>query len=194
MSGYLSRLCAQANGGVPAIAPRATSVFETPLALPAPAIVSAAEPASPVHLAAGPQESTSERGAMQPMMRHARIEASPSRPVTRPGESARATTGSGDDAVPRSAHETIDARGPAVEAHAPVLAPLRRFDAPPSLSPPVYRARNALVMAAAPAENAVQISIGRVEVKVADPPAKPARPPRAGTPALSLEDYLRSRR
>jgi hypothetical protein len=74
---------------------------------------------------------------------------------------------------------------------APIIVKPRLVPAPPAPAPPSA----AIQPAPALPEPApiIQVTIGRIEVRATPPSAQPARAARAGGPAMSLDEYLRTR-
>lgn len=75
---------------------------------------------------------------------------------------------------------------PAQMVHAPKPATL-------TIEPRVTPAPRVEIITQAEPTPTIQVTIGRIEVRATPPPAKPDKPSRAPTPALSLDEYLRQR-
>ena len=120
----------------------------------------------------------------------------PGAPLARPSAPAPAVTPPvrRRAGVPRPGSETIPRAGSEAVAPAPrptVVTPLPR--------PPLSSARGltrrpaAPVMTSAPPAPAIQVTIGRIEVRAVQSPSAPARRQGPAGPRLSLEEYLKSR-
>ncbi len=97
------------------------------------------------------------------------------------------------------------APAPEIEATAPirpVIQPILRLSEPaqpaaptaPEISPvPPPQPATELPAADAPPEPTIRVSIGRIDVRVADPPPAKPSPAQRQAPQLSLDEYLRLR-
>jgi hypothetical protein len=97
-----------------------------------------------------------------------------------------------DPVQPEGDEERADRPAMATQPEGPALV-VRPQVAPARASEPPARAGRQA--SRPPAEPAVQVTIGRIEVRAVTPPARraaPAKPTRSG-PTLSLDDYLRQR-
>ncbi len=119
----------------------------------------------------------------------ARLPAAPARTTPeRPAKTRRGARAAAPSLEDQPAPESLPAEAEPVRAHPvrPAPAAAREPVDVPKPTRPVSRRTPA-------AEPAVHISIGRVEVKAAAPPAPPARTESRRRPAVSLDDYLRDR-
>jgi hypothetical protein len=197
MSGYLHRLAAQGAGALPAIAPRALSPFESSLPS-APSVATrpqlvgrgsvTSEAGNASHIPAPTGEASSADALLTPIPL-ARVRA-----IEHPAIVSPTGTDANRAELPPQPRVELD-RGKPSEREPPALIPLRRFQTALHAAPLPRRVGLPSGGVPVPATEApLRISIGRVEVKVADPPAKAARAARPAPTPMSLDDYLRSRR
>jgi len=92
--------------------------------------------------------------------------------------------------IPRAAR-LWDTPAPATSNLASNVAPFSAAILARPQVKPVARAPKELVETPAPQ---VHVTIGRIEVRAAPPPPQPARPARASSPVMSLDEYLKQRR
>jgi len=130
----------------------------------------------------------------------------PGAPLARPSAPAPAVTPPvrRRAGVPRPGSETIPRAGSEAVAPAPIEAPALVEAPRPTVVTPLPRptlssARGltrrpaAPVMTSAPPAPAIQVTIGRIEVRAVQSPSAPARRQGPAGPRLSLEEYLKSR-
>jgi hypothetical protein len=193
----------------PTVSSLAPPIGWSPLVLPTDrATPPAADVAAPPSWAGEPQRRPALEPASERVIVERLIAPAPALAVT------HAETGPIEKVVERIVTPAVHP-APATSVPAHVTAPPRSAPAPVVVTPPprsapapvivkprVAPAPAALASAQAPTQPEpatpepapiIQVTIGRIEVRATPPPSQPARGARPAGPALSLDEYLRSR-